>query len=140
MSSAFMNKPKVAQTEIENTEKQEEGNHQELVLERRIRSTSDDSLQYQFEQHCKPYQPCTCFYPDHPDITIFELGNDITTINAADINGFGPGNCDDLQRLGYSLEGFYMVRFNSKRVKTIYCNFYQRNYYNTAKKPASRKN
>jgi len=95
------------------------------LIERNIRSTSNGSLQFQFEKQCKGDQPCTCYYPDHPNVAIFQLGTDETTANASGINGTGPGNCEDLERLGYSLEGFYMVRFNSKRVKTIYCKFNQ---------------
>ena len=81
-------------------------------------------------------QPCTCYYPDHPNVTIFELGTDLATQKASSINGTGPGNCEDLQKLYHNLKGFYMVRFNSERVKTIYCEFddINQNKYNKPKK------
>jgi len=82
-------------------------------------------------------QPCTCYYPDHPNVPIFELGTDEITKNATIINGTGPSNCQDLQKLGYSLKGFHIiVLFNSKRIKTIYCDFDQTNE-NTIQKVAS---
>jgi len=111
-------------TEILNAGKQEQEFLHEKLFYRKARSvSSNDVLQSQFDQDCRGYQPCTCYYPDHPNVTIFELGTDQTTINATAINGTGPGNCEDLKQLGYSLEGFHMVRFNSKTVKIIYCTF-----------------
>jgi len=91
--------------------------------ERKTNSTTDKSIPSQFENSCTRNQPCTCYYPDHPNVTKFELSTDIITQNASGMNGTGPGNCEDLKDLGYTLMGFYMVRFNSKRVKTIYCEF-----------------
>ena len=35
------------------------------------------------------------------------------------MNGTGPETCKDLIDLGYTLVGFYMVRFNSNRIKII---------------------
>jgi len=84
---------------------------------------NNQSILSQFDNYCTEMQPCTCYYPDHPNVTIFELGTDLATQRASGINGTGPGNCEDLQDSGYSLKGFYMVRFNLKRVKTIYCEF-----------------
>ena len=83
----------------------------------------------QFQQHCINFgsQPCTCFYPDHPDVIRFEIGNDELTKNASRIgNGTGPANCTDLQAIGHTLRGFYLVRLNNtKRVSPIYCEFTQ---------------
>jgi len=101
--------------------------------ERNTKSTTDHSSFSQFENSCTGKQPCTCYYPDHPNVTIFELGTDATTQHASGINGTGPGNCIDLQELGYTLMGFYMVRFNSKRVKTIYCEFNETKQHKTKK-------
>jgi len=74
-------------------------------------------------------QPCTCYYPDHHDVAVFELGSDEITVNASRINGTGPSNCSDLKAIGYVLNGFYAVRFNNQRIKTIYCEFGQTNEY-----------
>jgi len=81
----------------------------------------------QFEQICGAFgqQPCTCYYPDHPDVTIFELSYDEITLSK--INGTGPSSCADIQAIGNSLKGFYMVRLNGKRINTIYCDFNQKN-------------
>jgi len=68
----------------------------------------------------------------------FELSTDETTIDASSINGTGPGNCEDLQRLGYTLEGFHLVRLNSIRVKAIYCIFNQTNVNNLTTAEVSR--
>ena len=86
----------------------------------------------QFEQLCTGgfgKQPCTCNYPDHPNVPIFQLGTDEITTRASNItNGSsGPSNCKELQNKGYSLEGFYLARFNTKRVKAIYCDFNKKN-------------
>ena len=50
-----------------------------------------NQLKYQFEQLCRGFgrQPCTCYHPDHPDVTIFELSSDNITANASRINAFG---------------------------------------------------
>ena len=81
----------------------------------------------QFETFCRDAesQPCTCYYPDHPDVIQFELGADQITKNACSVNGTEPSNCEDLQSIGHHLMGFYMVGFNPKRVKVIYCEFDQ---------------
>ena len=71
------------------------------------------------------HQPCTCYYPDHPNVTRFELDTDEITQNAANFNGTGPASCEDLKKIGYQLAGFYLVRFKPKRVKVIYCSFNQ---------------
>ena len=76
-------------------------------------------------------QPCTCFYPDHPSIPKFELGTDEFSKNVFGLNGTGPETCHDLKALGYTFEGFYMVRFNSNRVKAILCNFKNETIQNT---------
>jgi len=70
-------------------------------------------------------QPCTCYYPDHPNVTLFEIDTSEITINATRVNGTGPENCEDLQSIGNSLAGFYLVRFKPKKVKAIYCGFNQ---------------
>jgi len=100
-------------------------NSDENSFARETRSTFDDLLLLQFEKNCidPGHQSCTCYYPDHINVTVFELSTDEITRNASGVNGTGPSNCQDLQRFGYSLIGFYMVRFNTKRIKSIFCNF-----------------
>ena len=95
---------------------------------RKIRSTSNDSYYgLQYEQICRASgnQPCTCYYPDHPDVVQFQLGVDEITTNATKVNGTGPSSCEDLKKLGHFLNGFYMIHFNTKRVKATYCVFNQ---------------
>jgi len=90
-------------------------------------------LAEQFEQFCSSagIQPCTCYYPDHPSVPKYELSMDENTQNASGLNGTGPGTCQDLQALGHTLKGLYMVRFNSKRAKTMYCRFNNKTVQNT---------
>ena len=103
-------------------------------ISRYTRSVTKPAPKSQFEQLCGSFgrQPCTCYYPDHPDVAIFELSSDEITLSKA--NGNGPSNCTDLQAIGYSLKGFYMVRFNKKRIQTIYCDFNQSNANTNAEK------
>ncbi len=63
-------------------------------------------------------QPCTCYYPDHPNVTLFEIDTSEITINATRVNGTGPENCEDLQSIGHSLAGFYLVRFKHFQMGT----------------------
>ncbi len=82
----------------------------------------------QSEQLCGGFEiqpPCTCYHPDHPDVTKFELDTDETTQNASSLNGTGPASCKDLQFIGYRLSGFYLVRFKPNIIKAIYCGFNQ---------------
>ena len=55
-------------------------------------------------------QPCTCYYPDHTNVMIFELDTDEVTKNASNLNGAGPATCEDLQYMDHKLPGFYMVQ------------------------------
>ena len=101
-----------------------------MEVNRNIREISNHSskpfnYEEQFEILCRDAgsQPCTCYYPDHPNITQFEFSSDEITNNASKINGTGPNNCEDLKSFGHVLNGFYMVHFNPKRVRIIYCGF-----------------
>lgn len=76
-----------------------------------------------FQESCVGYQLCTCDYPDHSEVTLFELGTDEITKKASGMQGTGPGNCEDLKEIGYNLNGFYLVRFMYRRSKAIYCDF-----------------
>ena len=91
------------------------------------RSTSADSSTSHLDELCSGIgsHSCTCDYPDHPNMIKFELSTDEITMNASTSNGSGPANCKDIQALGHGLNGFYIVRFNNKRTKTIYCEFHQ---------------
>lgn len=96
---------------------------------RKTRSiTSKNVSSPQSEQLCATLEvqlPCTCYYPDYPNGTQFELDTDEITNNASSIDGTGPENCEDLRSNGYNLAGFYIVRFKPKRVKAVYCGFNQ---------------
>ena len=46
-------------------------------------------------------QPCTCYYPDHPNVTLFQLDTDEIPKNATSVNGTGPKNCEDLLFMRY---------------------------------------
>ncbi len=89
--------------------------------------TSSNEKARQSKHMCGSFgaQPCTCSYPDHPNVTQFELNADEITKNASSLNDTGPVNCDDLKSMGYKLPGFHLVRFKPKRVKAIYCEFNQ---------------
>ena len=83
----------------------------------------------QSEQLCGGFEiqpPCTCYHPDHPDVTKFELDTDETTQNTSSLNGTGPASCEDLKFIGYNLSGFYLVRFKPNIIQAIYCGFNQR--------------
>jgi len=97
------------------------------IINRNARSATKPAPKSQFEQLCGTFgrQPCTCYYPDHPDVTIFELSSDEITLSK--INATGPSNCADIQAVGNSLKGFYMVRLNNKRIQTIYCDLNAKN-------------
>ena len=69
-------------------------------------------------------QPCSCFYSTFPNLLQFELSNDELTRQATSSNGTGPASCEELKNFGFTLDGFYMVRFKANIVKTIYCIFY----------------
>lgn len=91
-----------------------------------IQTSANSSFESQFEEFCRGVgsQPCTCYYPDHGDVTLFELSSDDVTKNATErANGTGPASCEDLRKIGHSLNGFYTIRFNLKRVKAIFCVF-----------------
>jgi len=68
-------------------------------------------------------QPCSCFYSTFPNLLQFELSNDELTRQATSANGTGPGSCEELKNIGYTLDGFYMVRFKTNIIKSIYCIF-----------------
>ncbi len=36
-------------------------------------------------------------------------------------NGTGPATCEELLHIGYIQDGFYMLRFNLKTIKIVYC-------------------
>lgn len=94
---------------------------------RKTRSSSNKntSLAEQFEQLCSSVgsQPWTCYYPDNRNVPIFELSTDIFTEKASGVNGSGPASCQQLKDSGHDLSGFYLVRFNSKRAKAVFCEF-----------------
>ena len=71
-------------------------------------------------------RPCSCYYSKSFNGLQFEMGNDDTTRNAMGENGTGPATCDELERIGYTLDGFYMLRFNAKTIKISYCKFDER--------------
>jgi len=68
-------------------------------------------------------QPCSCHYSKFSDIMQFELSNDEVTRSASSENGTGPQSCEELETIGYTFNGFYMVRFKSSIIKTVYCKF-----------------
>jgi len=73
---------------------------------------------------------CTHYHPDHPDaikkkgkfspiVTNEMLGNKVTGI---------PTSCKDLQQLGHSLNGLYLVKKSlpstqRTKIETVFCNF-----------------
>jgi len=87
-----------------------------------------------FLPHCHAIgsQPCSCFYSNFTNDLQFELSNDELTRKAMSLNGTGPDSCDALKNIGYTLDGFYMVRFKANIVKSIYCmfNYTEKDEYN----------
>ena len=85
-------------------------------IESNTETLSENDLQ--FGEFCHESLTCTCYYPDNTDVIQFEM--DEIAENATKQNGLGPTTCQDLESVGYTLNGFYLVRFNSsKRVKTV---------------------
>ena len=70
-------------------------------------------------------QPCSCYYSRGKDIMQFELGNDKITRQASSENGTGPASCKDLESIGHALDGYYIIRFNGKIMKTVFCELYR---------------
>jgi len=68
-------------------------------------------------------QPCSCYYSNSPNILQFELGNDEITRKA--LSEYGPSSCKDLESIGYTFKGFYLVRFSDKIIKQVFCEFNQ---------------
>ena len=108
------------------TKKFKLGNKEHLMRYSRSVSSKNASAP-DVNQLCRGFedQPCTCYYPDHPNVTLFEVDSDDTTQNASSVNGTGPASCEDLQSSGFKTAGFYVVRFKPKRVKVLYCSFNQ---------------
>ena len=76
--------------------------------------------------HCNDViggQLCSCYYSKFPNILQFELSNGEVTRQASRDNGTGPQSCDELKKIGYTFDGFYMVRFKTNIIKTVYCMF-----------------
>ncbi len=67
---------------------------------------------------------CTFLYPDSPDTPKFgftkKLGN---MKNPSNFHSREPTSCDDLRAIGYTMKGFYPVRLNAVKIKTVYCDF-----------------
>ena len=71
-------------------------------------------------------QPCSCYYSNSPNILQFELAKDEITRKALRENG--PSNGKDMESIGYTFKGFYLVRFSDKIIKTVFCEFNQTAY------------
>lgn len=68
-------------------------------------------------------QPCACYRSSSSNILQFELSTDGITRKASTETGIGPASCKDLEKIGHILEGFYMVRFTTRKIKIVYCKF-----------------
>jgi len=106
--------------------------HEQVAKSKTNRQTREASTNFSssrfdepFERFCKDAgsQPCTCYYPDHPDVAQFELSTDDVTRNASGKNGTGPKTCEDLRLNGHVFDGFYMVTLDTRRVNITYCIF-----------------
>jgi len=64
-----------------------------------------------------------------------ELSSDEITRNASRVNGTGPTSFKDLESIGYTviytLNGFYVVKFNDRIMKIVYCNYIELMRYTT---------
>ena len=70
-------------------------------------------------------QPCSCYFSNFRDILQFEMSDDEITRSAMQGNGTGPETCEELKEIGYKLDGFYMLRFNSTLIKTAFCKLHE---------------
>jgi len=69
--------------------------------------------------------PCTFYYSDHPDAPQFKTSihkNQQKNV-MEEIHDTQPTSCEDLQNIGHNLEGFYVVRFNSIKLRIVFCDF-----------------
>jgi len=66
---------------------------------------------------------CSCYYSKQPGILQLELSSDQVTRNASHENGTGPASCKDLELIGYTVKGFYVVRSKNVRMKMVFCEF-----------------
>ncbi len=83
---------------------------------------------------------CTFFYPDNPDVVIntrdssFLVKNLQQYVNKSLENQQNlnrqPTNCKELQYIGHTLDGFYLVKgneANANKIQVVYCNFQEEN-------------
>jgi len=73
-------------------------------------------------------QQCTFFYSDHPDTPQF----------VAKSSNIEPTSCEDLKSIGHLMNGYYLVRFNGMKVKTVYCNLKPTHIEDDTKKRSKR--
>ncbi len=90
-------------------------------MEIKIIASTNQNESQDFSQFCKGLanQPFTALYSDYPDISLFHLKRDNTSKNYLR----GPTSCEDLNAIGYSLNGFYWVAITVKKVQIVYCDF-----------------
>jgi len=68
-------------------------------------------------------QPCSCYHTKISNMLQFELSNDEVTRKASSEYGTGPKSCEELKKIGYTFDGFYMVRNKTNIFKAVYCVF-----------------
>lgn len=123
--------------------------HPDIVLGQNESKSHNNAMQRTFKSeettvptlvskkaHCSDSSSfCTYFFPDHPDSKLTKLNNNYSKItnnqsvlnNSNEQNFTGPPtNCKELNLLGHTLNGYYLVNGTGKNVKkivTVYCNF-----------------
>ena len=106
-----------------------EGKYKNNLRTKRLVSQNNTSTTKNTSSTLLPYcnvvgsQPCSCYYSNVPNVLQFELSNDDLTRQATMANGTGPESCEELKNIGYTLDGFHMVRFKTNVVKAVYCKF-----------------
>ena len=103
-----------------------------------IRNVTIKSLPLKNSTKNKPYckivgsQPCSCYFSKLANVTQFEQSNDEVTRQAISENGAGPKSCEELKTIGYTFDGFYMVRDKTNKIQTVYCvfNYSEKDEYN----------
>lgn len=108
-------------------------------LKHRREVASSSSRPKENEKCARSSKSCTFFYPDNPDAIIntknFFVKNVQKYFNNSNAEyqnlNRQPTNCKELNLLGHTLEGFYLVKgideSGNNKVRTVYCTFMEEN-------------
>jgi len=109
----------------------EESSTKDLFRLIKKRETNNNTIN---KKHCASSgNLCTFFYPDHPDQSGKKINSGPSRVitsrnNTETLSSKVPESCQDLQLIGHTLSGFYLVQKEegiSKKIETIFCQFDQ---------------